>query len=173
MFRKSIKIIKTIYNWLKDRFIVQALVFPFTLAWKGLKNVINLFCKFIVDAKKYYFTHFVIIGSTVIYFLYGILCIYLMLRPATEEPALPVTPEQSAIEYWTEWLEIISASVIIAFYAALLIGFLLIPVIEKHTLKNNFLLTNKWYEIYYKTNITIITLSFLYLICVIAICNAM
>ncbi len=129
----------------------------------------------IKDIKKYYFTHCVVIGYAILYFLLGIASFFIVNHSATQANDISVVtgnfPEVHSFEDWIDLLGILSAYSIAVFYIAILTAFLLIPVIEKHTLSNKFILTNKWYDLFYKTNIAIIAVSFLYFICAITIGN--
>ncbi len=168
MFRKSIKIIKAIYNWFKDRFIVQALVFPFTLAWKVIKKLIKSFCKLIVEAKKYYFTHIVIIGTTAINLFINLKFILSMILASAAEAQTNIASTvdnsniRETLELFFDFIALLALIEIISFIIALIISLLVVQFIPKKQTNNCFILNNKWYNLFYKINIGIITFSFIY-----------
>lgn len=168
MFSKYIEIFNWLSNWLNNRFIFQVIKMPFVLAGKGIK----LLYKLIIDIKKYYFPNLVAIGTTIINFLIWCLLFLFMIKgiiEQTNDNTIETTNSERLYAEFMEstgWLDIIgifAVVTIISFFIAIFLSLIIMIFLRKAQHNNSFILTNKWYDIFFKMNIVIITFSFVFL----------
>lgn len=124
-----------------------------------IKNKISDLNKFITETKKSYFSHFVVIGTVAVYYSFWIAIIIISTK-LTWKIFFSIFSKETIIYFMSkEGILFVMNVNSLSFHAVLILAFILIPVLNKYKVNNNFLLTNKYYDLFYKTCIVLIVSS--------------